>query len=72
MQTMTQYKTISTKEANEKKAIPITDPYREEEYDLLDKAIATLGAKYYVLVNTRDGIVIARPQKEVNVLKNEY
>jgi hypothetical protein len=72
MQTMTRYKTISAREANEQKAVPITDPYTEDEYDLLDRAIATLGTKSYILVDTREGIVIARPQKEVNLLKSEY
>lgn len=70
MQTMTRYKTISAREANEQKAVPITTGYTEEEYDLLDRAIATLGAKSYILVDTREGIVIARPQKEVNLLKS--
>lgn len=69
---MTRYKTINAKEANEQKAVPITRGYTEEEYDMLDRAIATLGTKSHILVNTREGIVVARPQKEVNVLKNEY
>lgn len=70
MNTITKYKTISTKEALEQKAVPITTGYTKEEYDLLDRAIATLGTKSYILVDTREGIVIARPQKDVNPLKD--
>ena len=63
----TKYTTISATEANEQKAVPITTGYTPEEYDLLDKAIATLGKKSYVLVSTREGIVIARPQTELKL-----
>ena len=65
----TKYETISAKEAEDRGDCPITTAYRREEYPLLDKAIETLGKKRYVLVRTRDGIVIARPGHEVNLIK---
>jgi hypothetical protein len=67
--TMTQYKTISAREANELDLVPITRGYVESEYELLDKAIATLGNKTHYLVSTTEGIVIARPRKEINTIK---
>jgi hypothetical protein len=67
--TTTQYKTISGVEANNLDLIPITRGYTEEEYEMLDKAIATLGSKPHTLVKTSEGIVIARPRREVNTLK---
>lgn len=69
---MTKYNTISGREANERKVVPITRGYSEFEYEMLDRAISTLGDKPYVLVDTVEGIIIARPQKEVNVLKDGY
>ena len=63
----TKYTTISLSEADEQEAVPITTGYKPEEYDLLDKAIATLGRKAFVLIRTRDGIVIARPQTELKL-----
>ena len=61
----TKYITISASEAEAREDFPITHGYREAEYDILDKAIATLGEKAHVLVRTREGIVIARPVAEV-------
>jgi hypothetical protein len=66
---MTRYKTITAREANELKLVPITRGYSTDEYGMLDKAIATLQNKAYTLVNTSEGIVIARPQKEINTIK---
>ena len=72
MNTMTQYKTISGREANELDLVPITRGYFEAEYEMLDRAIATLEGKNHTLVKTSEGIVIARPRKEINQMKNEY
>jgi hypothetical protein len=72
MTTMTQYKTISAREANELDLVPITRGYVESEYELLDKAIATLGNKTHFLVSTTEGIVIARPRKEINTIKIDH
>jgi len=69
---MTKYNTISGKEANERNLIPITRGYSDFEHEMLDRAIATLGTKTYTLVNTSEGIVIARPKNQVNLLKNEH
>ena len=68
---MTQYKTITGTEANKLNLIPITRGYTESEYEMLDRAIATLGDKTHTLVKTSEGIVIARPSREVNTVKNE-
>ena len=70
--TMTEYKTITGKEANTLDIVPITREYSEYEYSMLDKAIAQLKGKTYYLVKTRDGILIARPRKEVNTLKDDH
>lgn len=70
--TMTQYKTISGREANELDLVPITRGYFEAEYEMLDKAISTLEGKIYVLVKTSEGIIIARPRRDVNTFRNEH
>lgn len=69
---MTQYKTISGREANELDLVPITRGYFEAEYEMLDKAISTLEGKIYVLVKTSEGIIIARPRRDVNTFRNEH
>lgn len=61
----TKYITISASEAESRGDFPITHGYKEDEYDILDRAIKTLGEKKHVLVRTREGIVIARPVAEV-------
>jgi hypothetical protein len=70
--TTTRYKTITAREANEANLVPVTIGYVEPEYEMLDRAIATLGDVPYSLVPTPEGIVIARPAKDVNKLKNEH
>ena len=68
--TMTQYKTISGAEANNLDLVPISRGYNDDEHEMLDRAIATLGDKPHTLVKTSEGIVIARPRREVNTLKD--
>lgn len=69
---MTQYQTISGKEANDAKLVPITREYSEAEYWMLDKAIETLGDKQHWLVRSSTGITIARHPREVNNIQDEH
>jgi hypothetical protein len=65
---LTKYKTINAQEAERLDMIPITRGYSEEEYPLLERAIATLGSKKYVLIEESELIAIARPRREINVI----
>lgn len=69
---MTHYKTITGKEANDLKLVPITRAYEEREYEMLDRAVAELKDKPHSLVQTSEGIVIARPARDVNTIKTDH
>jgi len=67
----TRYETTTHPEATRQGFVPITSGYQDHEYDLLDKARATLGGIKHLLVTSLEGISIYRKQLEVNLLKDD-
>lgn len=69
--TKNRYQTTSKKDAEKKGFAPITDGYKEDELDLLDKTIAGLAGVAFLLVPCYDGIRVYRKESELKTTKQE-